>query len=411
VTDRSSAFRSEREHGSPLDAHPAAAERALGVGSQTRTRFRIYHLIKSLGRGGAEMLLAEGLRFGDPNRFRYRFGYFLPWKNAVVPALERLGATVDCFGSRNNLQILLSARRLARHLKRNRVDLLHCHLPVAGAVGRVAGRLAGIPVVYTEHNKQERYHPLTRQLNRLTWRWQERAIAVSADVAESIRAHLPVTVPVEVVLNGVDVERFRRDPSSAGRVRARLGIPADAPVVGTVAVFRTQKRLEDWIEAARALRARIPNVHFLLIGDGPLRGEVEAAIERSGIREAIHLPGLQEDVRPFLSAMDVYLMSSIFEGLPIALLEAMSAGCAPVCTAVGGIPEVIRSGENGLLVPPMDPAALASAAGDLLAEPGRTEVVGALARRTVQDGFSMERMVRQLEVVYLDVLKGPPDGH
>jgi L-malate glycosyltransferase len=365
---------------------------------------RVFHLIKSLGRGGAEMLLPEGLRFADRERFHYRYGYFLPWKDAVVPALRAEGAEVTCFGGRSNPQILLAARRVAAYLRRTETDVLHCHLPVAGAVGRIAGRLAGVPVVYTEHNKQERYHGATRRLNRWTWRWQARVVAVSADVADSIRAHIGASVPVQVVLNGVDVVRFRRDAADPAPVRARLGIPPEAPVVGSVAVFRAQKRLDHWLEAAQRLRQRHPDVHFLLVGDGPLRGEVEQQIAARGLAGVVHLPGLQDEVRPFLAAMDVYLMSSIFEGLPVALLEAMSMECAPVCTAVGGIPEVIRAGENGILTPPDRPDELALAVHGLLGDVGRIRALGAAARRSVEARFSMRRMARELESLYTEVL-------
>jgi L-malate glycosyltransferase len=366
---------------------------------------RVFHLIKSLGRGGAETLLPEGLRFADRDRFSYQFGYFLPWKDAMVPAIESQGAPVICFGGRTNLGILLQARRVAATLRRLRIDVLHCHLPVAGAVGRIAGRLAGVPVVYSEHNKQERYHAATRRLNAVTWRWQSRAIAVSADVADSIREHIGGDVPLDVVLNGVDVDRFDRARVGVTTVRQELGIPADAPVVGTVAVFRTQKRLADWVEAARLLRVAHPTAHFLLVGDGPLREEVVAAVEGAGLRGVVHLPGLQPEVRPYLAAMDVYMMSSVFEGLPIALLEAMSMGCGVVCTSVGGIPEVVRTGENGALVEPGKPAMLAAAAGELLADPARRARYAAAARRTVEERFSMRRMARELERVYTEVAR------
>ncbi|HEX6924638.1 MAG TPA: glycosyltransferase [Longimicrobiaceae bacterium] len=371
---------------------------------------RVFHLIKSLGRGGAEMLLVETLRFADRNRFDYRYGYFLPWKDAMVPALREQGVDVTCFGARSSAAILLAARAVARHLERQGADVLHCHLPVAGVVGRLAGRMARIPVVYSEHNTQERYHHLTRRLNRSTWSWQAGVVAVSREVAESIRANIRSDVPVRVILNGVDVQRFRRECGNAESIRCELGIPAGAPVVGCVAVFRVQKRLRDWLEAAALLLERHPDLHFLLVGDGPLRDEVTSIVGARGLADRVHLPGLQEDVRPFLAVMDVYLMSSLFEGLPIALLEAMAMECAPVCTRVGGIPEVIRSGTNGLLTEPRQPQELARAASELLSSPELRMRLAREARRTVVEQFSMERMARQLEETYLDVLQRRANG-
>ena len=365
---------------------------------------RVLHLIKSLGRGGAEMLLPEGLRFADRERFEYHYAYFLPWKDAMVQALEEQGVEVKCFDERNNARILMASRRVLKYAKRKKIDLIHAHMPIAGAVGRYVGRRLGIPVVYSEHNLQERFHPVTRILNKRTWNWQSQAIAVSGDVADSIRSHLGSKVPVRVVLNGVDVDHFRRNGSSGPNVRKEFGIDEDAPIIGTVAVFRTQKRLDHWLTAARLIREKVDNVNFFVVGDGPLKDEVMAAIKKEGLEDVVHLPGLREDVRPFLGAMDIYMMSSIFEGLPVALLEAMAFECAPVCTFVGGIPEVVVSGENGMLVPPERPEELAAAAVSVLKTPGRSRELGQAARRTVIDGFSMERMTRELENIYDEVL-------
>ncbi len=351
------------------------------------------------------MLLSESLPYADRERFEYRYAYFLPWKDAMVPALEANGADVTCVPARNNFQILLAARRLAALLDSWETDLVHCHLPIAGVVGRIAGAMAKVPVVYTEHNKQERYHWITRWLSHRTWKMQSRVVAVSEDVADSIRAHVHADVPVSVVLNGVSLERFSRGAVPPGVVRQSWGIPTGAPVIGTVAVFRVQKRLNDWLQAARQIRNRFPAVHFLVVGAGPLEAEIRALSLQLGLEDTLHFPGLQEDVRPFLAAMDIYMMSSIFEGLPVALLEAMSMECVPVCTAVGGIPEVIRSGENGYLVDPGNPLALADAVSGLLRNPDAMVALSRAARSTVEREFGMARMTSELERLYLQLLE------
>lgn len=371
---------------------------------------RVFHLIKSLGRGGAEMLLQEALPFADRTRFSYAYGYFLPWKDAMVASLKSHRVEVTCFSARSNAAILFSVGRVAGQLRRWRADLLHCHMPMAGVVGRLAAKLAGIPVVYTEHNRVERFHPFTRWLNLITWAWQDQVIAVSADVAESVRAHADSGVPLKVVLNGINVEYFHRERADREDVRRRFGIPLNAPVVGTVAVFRVQKRLEDWLQAARRLRERHPDINFLLVGDGPLREALVAQTARLSLEEVVHFAGLQRDVRPYLAAMDVYMMSSLFEGLPVALLEAMSMECAVVCTAVGGIPEAIRDGESGFLVEPRNPEVLARVTSAVLASPATAYRCGEQARRTVQQRFSMERMTRELEDTYLEVMSRHRNG-
>lgn len=366
---------------------------------------RVFHLIKGLGRGGAEMLLAESLRCADRQRFTYAFGYFLPWKDALVATLRDQRVEVTCFNVSSSLGILRAVPRVAAHLRTWGADLVHCHLPVAGIAGRLAGRMAGIPVIYTEHNRMEGYHGLTRWTNLATWRWQRLVIAVSTDVARSVSRHTDSRVPLATVLNGVNVTSFYRSGEDRDRARRDLRIPVDAPVIGTVAVFREQKRLRDWLDAAASIRQRHPKAHFVLVGDGPQREELQARIGHLGLKEAVAMPGLREDVRPYVAAMDVYLMSSAFEGLPVALLEAMSMRCAVVATEVGGIPEVIDHGGNGLLVPPGRPDRLADSVCQLLHDPAELERLGQSARRTVEQRFSMSRMVMELEKHYERVFR------
>lgn len=363
---------------------------------------RVYHLIKSLGRGGAEMLLPEGLREAGPDT-TYAVGYFLPHKDALVGAIQDRGAEVHCFGGVSAGQILARVPAVVREIRRFRPDVIHCHLPLAGVAGRLAGRLTNTPVVYTEHNLQPRYHPLTFRANRATWRLQKRVIACSADVARSIHEHIGDRVPVQVVQNGVATEHFRRDPAAGEAIRRRLGIPADGRVMATVAVFRTQKRLTTWLEVAARVLAEDPRAHFLLVGDGPLRGEVEAAVARLGLQERVHLPGLLEDVRPWLSAADVYVMSSEFEGLPVALLEAMACGLPAVSTEVGGIGEVVAEGVQGHLVHRDEPLSLVRPVLELFADDVRRESLGLAARERVVEGFGMARMMGELEAIYRDV--------
>ncbi|TXH27031.1 MAG: glycosyltransferase family 1 protein, partial [Cyclobacteriaceae bacterium] len=129
----------------------------------------VLHIIKSLGRGGAETLLAETIRITDRGRINTHVIYFLPWKNQMVASMQQSGAVVTCFEASNNLLILLQVFRLKRYCREHKIDVVHCHLPWAGFAGRLLFLLARIPVVYTEHNLQERYHFFTRILNRMTF--------------------------------------------------------------------------------------------------------------------------------------------------------------------------------------------------------------------------------------------------
>lgn len=373
---------------------------------RNESMIRVFHLIKSLGRGGAETLLSQGLASGDREHFEYGYGYFLPWKDQLVGELESQGAQVTCFSARTAAGCFSQLPALVQFLRRWRPDVLHCHLPVASIVGRLAGQILGVPVVSSEHNLLQRYHAATRAATLATWRLQSRVIAVSGEVEQSIHKHGQTKVPVRVVRNGVDVERFKRNPEAGRALREELGIPEDAPVAGTVAVFRTQKRLDEWLLVARRVLDQNDAAYFLLVGDGPEAGNVDRVRRELGLEGRVIRCGLQSDVRAYLSAMDVYLMTSKFEGLPIAMLEAMAAGLPIVATGVGGIPEVVRNGEEGFLTSADQALALANPLIRLFASPDETKRLGASAQERVRAEFGMGRMQGELESIYREVVVG-----
>ena len=174
-------------------------------------RKKILHIIKSLGRGGAEVLLQETLKLHNQEEFEFHFIYFLPWKNQMVDGIENAGGKVTLFRAKNNIQILLQIFRVIRYIKQNKIELLHCHLPWAGFLGRLIYKLINIPVLYTEHNKQERYHFITRTLNKITFNWQSKVIAVSDDVFHSIQSAICPKIDVVTILNGVNTNFYKRD--------------------------------------------------------------------------------------------------------------------------------------------------------------------------------------------------------
>lgn len=366
----------------------------------------VLHIIKSLGRGGAEMLLPETLRQHDKQQFKFHYIYFLPWKNQMVSAIEQEGGTVTCIAAKNNASILLAVRKIAAYVRKHNIQLIHCHLPWAGMAGRLAGRLTGVPVVYTEHNKWERYHKLTYYMNKLSFSSQQKVIAVSEEVANSIKTNYrKINPPVQVVANGADTNKYARTQPVHSNIRKELNIPETATVIGITCVFRAQKRLTTWLEIAQALHVKHPDTYFIIVGDGPLREEIHAKAKALGTEKYVFFAGLQAETRPYFTAMDMFMMSSEFEGLPIALLEAMSMNCVPACTAAGGIPEVITDGENGVLVPVQQPMQLVERLSQLLQQPGRVAQMKQAARETVINSFSMKKMVGELEIIYNDLIK------
>lgn len=371
----------------------------------TTEPIHILHIIKSLGRGGAETLLPETLIKHDQSRYRFHYIYFIPWKDQMVGAIRQAGGVVTCYSAKNNLAIMAKIPAITKYVKENGIRLIHCHLPWAGIAGRIVGRITGVPVVYTEHNLWERYHKLTYHLNKITYSSQERVIAVSAEVANSIKNHHKNKKPaVQVVLNGINTSKFSTEYKSEVNIRQQFGIPVEAVLIGITCVFRAQKRLTTWLEIARLIHDEYPHTHFIIIGDGVLKEEIFAKAAELETAAYVHFAGLQTEIRPYLVAMDIFMMSSEFEGLPIALLEAMSMEVMPACTEAGGISELVKDGVNGVLVPVANPLLLAEKLRPFIEDRSAIDAMGVSARKTVIDHFSMEKMVGELETIYLETL-------
>ena len=243
-------------------------------------------------------------------------------------------------------------------------------------------------------------------MNKLSFFSQQQVIAVSGEVARSIKTHYHKKKPgVQVVQNGIDTDKFATRQSIGRDIRHELNIDAGTIVIGIACVFRAQKRLTVWLEIASRIQKQHPAVRFIIVGDGILKNEVLQKARELDMDKRVYFAGLQTEIRPWLKAMDIFMMSSEFEGLPIALLEAMSMGCMPACTDAGGIPEVVQDNVNGLLVPVKDPLQLAHRLSDLLAEPHKLAGMKMAARTTVVHHFSMKKMVNQLETIYDDVIQ------
>ncbi|MEM6525806.1 MAG: glycosyltransferase [Bacteroidota bacterium] len=365
------------------------------------TKIKVLHIIKSLGRGGAEMLLPETLLLHDKDKFEFHYIYFLPWKDQLVEHIKTHGGKVTCFNANNNLQLMTRRNKVVSYIREHDINLIHAHLPWAGFLARYAVNKGNRILFYTEHNKQERYHWLTALLNRYTFNRQSLAIAVSADVQKSIQKNISPSVLVRLLLNGVNTIKFSRDVKSGQRIRQENDIPLDAIVVGTISVFRSQKRLKEWVNVFYTALESNPNLFGIIVGDGLLKNEVIDEISKLKLQQKILLPGLQVNTVEWLSSMDIFMMTSRFEGLPIALLEAMSCKCAVVSTDAGGIKEVIPDRECGGLLRGVDDFRLLSQ--DLLtltSDQPQLKEMGKKARKRVVAKFSLNRMVARLEDLY-----------
>jgi glycosyltransferase involved in cell wall biosynthesis len=352
---------------------------------------RVLMLAKGLGRGGTERLLCGTVRLLDRDAYDVEVAYLLPWKDALVGEIEAAGVPVHCLDGPRATSVAWLGR-LRRLVRDRNIDVVHTHMPLPAVAARLALPGRHPAFVHTEHNLWDRYRPATRWANRVTYGRNAAALAVSAAVAASVRAPLPRP---EVVVHGVEVA----PPAvPAAAARAALGLDGDGAgslVVGTVGNFTAKK---DQATLVRAV-GRVPGARLVLVGSGPLEHDLRALVAHDGLAERVTFAGSRGDVADLLPAFDVFALSSRYEGLPIALLEAMAAGRPCVATRVGGIPEVVTDGVDGVLVPPEDPDALADALSALAADPDRRAALGSAAVTRAGD-FRLDAAVERIAAVY-----------
>ena len=301
-------------------------------------------------------------------------------------------------------------RELTARLGEGGFDLVHTHSAKAGALGRVAARRVGVPfVVHSFHGFP--FHEFQSPLRRRAYLALERKLAAITDyfvtdgtvvAAEAVRLGLAPPERVRAIASPVDDGIPRVSPATRAEARLLLGVPAAAKLVGTVARLDAQKAPLDMVEAFAALAS---DVYMVWIGDGELRGRTEAHIERLGLGDRFLLVGNRQDVPRLLPGLDVFAMSSLYEGLPCSVVEAMTCGVPVVATAVNSVPEIVVPGRTGLLARPGDPASLSRALRHALDHPREATRWARAARAHIGDGFRPEVLGRDLAECYESVVE------
>lgn len=363
------------------------------------SRIRVLHCIQNLNYGGMERVLSDLVHGVDPAvfdphvltlQYRGRYG-------------EGLGAVATLHdGPKQSSVSMLVPRALTATIAAIRPDVVHLHSGVWYKAAR-ASRRAGVPrIVYTEHGRKPPPEPwLNRTLDGIAARLTDAIVAVSDATATQLREGPGVPLDrLQVIRNGIDTRRFAPGESA---FRASRGLSDDTVLLGSVGRLEPVKGYDTLLRALRRLLDRSDldrPVHLVLAGDGSLRGHLEALAGELGLGEHVTFLGWWDDPEGLLQALDVFVLTSLSEGTSISLLEAMSSGCCPVVTRVGGNPDVLGPDLQHRLVPSRDPEAVAEGLARAVLDTEARTADGRVGRRRVEDAFAVSGMVEAYSRVY-----------
>lgn len=370
-------------------------------------RIRVLEVLASGAVGGGAThlrALAVGL---DPGRFDLRVA--VSDDGPLAADLEALGLAVERLPMTHAINPG-AVLRLAGLLRRHACQLVHFHGTRAGASAAPAAALMGVPGLYTVHGWSFHSRPsrlmegAARGIEAAIARMSRRVVCVShADrrrgiAAGVLDAHASVVIP-----NGIDPGRFAPDAAARARIRQEWGVRPEETLFGTCGRLTRQKDQATFLAAARMVLDRSGTARFVLVGDGEDRPMLEARILELGLRERVIVTGFRADIPELLNALDVFVLPSLWEGLPIALLEAMAVGVPVIASAIDGCAEVIRPGTSGVLVPAQDAASLAAAMATLQETPALAERLAKAGLERVRRHYSLDAMIRSTERLYADM--------
>lgn len=388
--------------------------RAKRKGEQTRVIARvsvaqrpltICQVLHTLQVGGAEVLAARLARqLGRDHRFVFAC---LDALGTLGQELRDEGFTVQVLKRRSGLD-WKCPWRLARFLRQERVDLVHAHQYTPFFYALAARRLyRRPPLLFTEHGRHHPDYPRRKRMfvNRLLLEARDRVVGVGESVRQALVHNEGIpTHRVGVIYNGINLTPFSNGRPDRSAVRREIGVGADDLILLQVARLDYLKDHATGLRTLSHVRKARSNAQLVLVGEGPERGAIQEQIQRLDLSAHVRLLGLRSDVARLLAAADVFLLTSISEGIPLTLIEAMAAGVPVVSTNVGGVPEVVEDAQTGLLAPAGDEAALAGHVLRLTGDPELREEIVRRARRRATQIFCEEQMHEAYLNLYREML-------
>ncbi len=377
-------------------------------------RIKILHLLTRLLKGGSDEHTLATIEGCSRERYEFVLAYGSEFDPDQVARAERIGVQTHIFPALINRPapsidpgVILA---LTRWIKHEGFDIVHTHQTKAGIIGRIAAKLAGTPcIVHTCHGfgfgalNSKLMDRAMLYLERLCAKWTHCNVYVSGyQMKEALKLGIGTPSKSMVIRSGKDVERYRL-PSKIKEEEETLTGRHRPVTVYCATRLAPGKGLENLIEAISLLASDFPNLRVWIVGEGPLRGQLERMINNCNLGHLINLLGFRNDIPELLAEVDIVVLASLREGLPQSLTEAMIAGKAVIATPVGGIPEVVHDGETGLLIPPGKPKELAVTLCRLLKDEGLRRSLGERAAKELGLEFSREKMLQLYDSLYTNL--------
>lgn len=375
---------------------------------KNKRKINLLHIVNGFAIGGGELKLLELVKnLVEKRADKYNVTVCSVGQGGTLqPEFEKLGIKVFVIQKKHKFDIsqVFKVRKIIRQEK---IDLVQTTLFYADVIGTLAAKLAGVDAVISWDTVS---HPPdsfeTRLRHKLFYQFCMRFVKKIVAVSEGVKRYLMEerkidSGKIDIIHYGIDLSLFNsRNGFLDKSKRIELGIPDNKIVIGTVARLEVQKGHRYLIEAAPKIIDKFSDVVFVFAGDGTLRKELEAQVNELGLQEHFRFLGFRKDVTELLFAFDIFVLPSLFEGLPNVILEAMASGRPIVATAVDGTPELIEHNETGLLVPPKSPQALQEQILNLLEREDRGEKLGQHAKQMAEQKFSFEQQFKKFEEVY-----------
>jgi len=360
----------------------------------------VVHILPRIGPAGAESMAANLMRTLDREQFEVgAICLYDPAGTDLEKALAQDGIPMWYLGKRPGFDPRMFVR-VALTLERVRPHVVHTHLRVLRYLLPYILCRRIPATVHTVHNLSEREVDWSgRLVHRIAFRQGVLPVAIAEEVADSLRRYYGID-GFPLIPNGIPVGAYRQPLIGRDVWRRKEGFAPTDVLFACVAGLRPQKNPALLLESFARGPASDPRSRLLFVGEGELRPDLERQARALGLQERVHLVGLRSDVPEILSAIDVFVLSSDWEGNPLSVMEAMAAGKPPICTAVGGVPELIEDGECGLLVPPQDIEALTKAMKYMLENPGAVSAMGQASARRAIEYFDLQVMTEAYEKLY-----------